>query len=149
MFRRHVGFHFMKPSRNGTFGHSAICLHTLVYLVSQWILDHIFVHAHWNLLALMCLSDSTQLIISFLKDDPLRSDVVNAASGEKLYSITTEVVGMKRDSTTIRDAEGNIFATWEQKSLGRDQVTFHGARCKLSEWLRRKNIISRSVQQPP
>ena len=96
----------------------------------------------------MCLSDSTQLIISFLKDDPLRSDVVNAASGEKLYSIMTEVVGMKRDSTTIRDAEGNIFATWEQKSLGRDQVTFHGARCKLSEWLRRKNIISRSVQRP-
>ena len=97
----------------------------------------------------MCLSDSTQLIISSLKDDPLRSNVVNAASGERLYNITTEAVGMKRDSTTIRDAQGDVFATWEQKSLGRDQVTFHGARRKLSEWLRRKNIISRSVQQPP
>ncbi|TBU63538.1 hypothetical protein BD310DRAFT_1035738 [Dichomitus squalens] len=90
----------------------------------------------------MCAPDSRQHVISFLEDDPLRSDVVSAASGETLYSITTEAVGLRKDTTILRDAQGNVFAGWEQKSFRRDQVTFHGVRCKLSEWLRKKTILS-------
>lgn len=91
----------------------------------------------------MTSSQTFEFGISFLNNNPLNSDVVDARSGEKLYSITTEVKGLRRDMTVVRDARGETFAGWEQKSFGSDYVTFHGERCKLSKWLPKKNILSR------
>ena len=64
------------------------------------------------------------LTISFLTDNPLSSDVVEAASAEKLYSIATEARGFEDDTTVLRDAQGNTFAEWTQRSLGRDEVVW-------------------------
>lgn len=91
----------------------------------------------------MSSSETLEFRISFLTNNPLSSDFVHARSGEKLYSITTDVQGLAKDVTVIHDAQGEAFAEWEPRSFGPDYVKFHGERCKVSEWLPKKNILSK------
>ncbi|TBU23546.1 hypothetical protein BD311DRAFT_810671 [Dichomitus squalens] len=92
------------------------------------------------------MADSFGLTVSFLRDEPLNSTVVDAMSGETLYEISTTRRRLQHDTTTIRDARspGEVAATWEHKALGHDTITIRGKANKVSNWVSAKGVFSKT-----
>ena len=91
------------------------------------------------------MPDSHGKTISFLRDDPLDSSVIDAASGEMLYEISTAHRKLQHDTTTIRDARRfeEVAATWEHRAVRYDTITIRGEISKLSDWLSKRGVFSR------
>ncbi|KAI0752714.1 hypothetical protein C8Q80DRAFT_1147798 [Daedaleopsis nitida] len=80
--------------------------------------------------------------VSFATNDPFNSIVVNEATGELLFEVSTPFNLGKR-TTTIRDAHRKVVAEY-QRRWGHDRVTYHGETRQLSEWLPKKGRWSSS-----
>lgn len=69
---------------------------------------------------------------------------MDAGSGTTLYHVTTKT-GLKYVTTTLSTASGEVVGIWDQKAFKHSDVTFHGQRSKLSDWLPTKSTLSRYV----
>ena len=81
--------------------------------------------------------------VSFVNDDPLNSDVVDSATGQLLYDITTPFT-LGTSKTTVRDAQGQIVAVYKH-GWGTDKMTFLGETRDIDEWLPTRDFFSRWV----
>ncbi|TBU45483.1 hypothetical protein BD309DRAFT_860040, partial [Dichomitus squalens] len=87
-----------------------------------------------------------ELTVSFLRDEPLNSTVVDATSGETLYEISTTRRKLQHNTTTIRDARspGEVAATWEHRAPGHDTITIRGKANKVSNWVSAQGVFSKT-----
>ena len=81
--------------------------------------------------------------LDFLSDNPLKSTVMNRATGDVLFDITTPKMFTMHRVTTMRDAQGQIVGEYEQRSFKHDTVTFRGEKKKVNEWLPRRTWRSK------
>ncbi|KAJ8482663.1 hypothetical protein ONZ51_g5199 [Trametes cubensis] len=80
--------------------------------------------------------------IAFLSNDPLESVVVDAETGDILYSISTPPSTGTR-KTTIYDSRGQKLAQYKRRPVWEhDQVMLHGETKDVSDWLRRDGLFT-------
>ncbi|KAI0767449.1 hypothetical protein C8Q74DRAFT_1172399, partial [Fomes fomentarius] len=79
--------------------------------------------------------------VSFLNDDPMNSDVVNSATGERLYDITTPFT-LGRSKTTLRDGQGQVVAVYT-RGWRENSVTYLGQTRDVSDWLQKTLALPR------
>ncbi len=80
--------------------------------------------------------------LDFLSNSPLNSAVVDAATGETLYNISTPRTLRRRD-TTVCDAAGKTVAQYK-RHWRRDEVELHGVTSDVSSWLASDGVFARS-----
>lgn len=83
----------------------------------------------------------TAMQLDFLSNSPLNSAVVDAATGETLYTISTPRTLGTRD-TTVCDAAGKTVALY-RRHWGRGEVELHGVTRDVSSWLVSDGVFSR------
>ncbi|KAI0643139.1 hypothetical protein C8Q79DRAFT_981791 [Trametes meyenii] len=81
--------------------------------------------------------------VLFLSNHPLESTVVDAATGEVVYTINTPF-NLGSRTTTVRDAHGKHIAELNLRSFGHDRVQLYGETRNVSEWLPRDGIFTSS-----
>ncbi|KAI0752730.1 hypothetical protein C8Q80DRAFT_1147926 [Daedaleopsis nitida] len=81
--------------------------------------------------------------VSFARNDPLNSDVVDGATGRVLFEVSTPWK-LGTSTTTIRDARRDVIAQYERR-WGHDRVTYHGETRRVADWLPKKGFLSRCV----
>ncbi|EIW59725.1 uncharacterized protein TRAVEDRAFT_28753 [Trametes versicolor FP-101664 SS1] len=80
--------------------------------------------------------------LDFLSNSPLNSAVVDAATGETLYTISTpRTLGTR--ATTVCDAAGKTVALY-RRHWGRGEVELHGVTRDVSSWLVSDGVFSSS-----
>lgn len=89
--------------------------------------------------------------VSFLKDDPLNTIIVNSIDERPLYEVHTPWKFFNR-TTTIRRltsgvaSPGEIIAEIHWHLVGASTITFHGAiTLRVKDWLRSKGMFSACV----
>ncbi|KAI0767448.1 hypothetical protein C8Q74DRAFT_1280489 [Fomes fomentarius] len=82
--------------------------------------------------------------VRFLNNNPYKSDVVNGATGERLYDITTAPTPRGARNTTIRDGQGRVVAVYTHGWV-ETQITYLGqTRTVESDWLQKTSWLSNS-----
>ncbi|RDX52624.1 hypothetical protein OH76DRAFT_1480724 [Lentinus brumalis] len=76
--------------------------------------------------------------VSFDSVDPLNSAVVDDATGQVLFQVSTPRWKLGNSTTTIKDQNEQVVAEYEPR-FGHDMVTVHGRTTQKSEWLPRKS----------
>ena len=84
------------------------------------------------------------LNVSFASDDPLNSAVVNDATGETLFHISTPF-RFGTQVTTLRDAGKRVVVATYEHRWGKDRVTFRGETRYVAQWLPKKSWLSKFV----
>ena len=91
------------------------------------------------------LQSPVLLKISFMKDNPLDSDVVNDTTGELLFRISTlSKLLSQKSKTTMYDAHEQVVAEYECGWV-HSKVTFRGETKDAAEWLPKVGFWTRSV----
>ncbi|KAI0752731.1 hypothetical protein C8Q80DRAFT_1147933 [Daedaleopsis nitida] len=87
---------------------------------------------------------SSTLKVTFKRDDPLDSDVVDGATGRALFTTATRWK-LGKSTTTISDAQQRVVAEYENNwTAGYEKVTYRGEAKRASEWLPRVDSRSSS-----
>ncbi len=87
--------------------------------------------------------EAAPMEVAFLNNDPLDSVVIDALSGDTLYTISTSPkLAFGKRTTTICDAEGRAIAQYKRRWV-QDQVELNGVAKNVSSWLPRDGAFSR------
>ncbi|RPD61656.1 hypothetical protein L226DRAFT_612333 [Lentinus tigrinus ALCF2SS1-7] len=77
--------------------------------------------------------------ISFTKRDPLNSAVVDDATGQVIFEVsTTPWWKLANSTTTIRDPGGQVLAEYERRLFGHGKVTVRATTSRMKDWLPKK-----------
>ncbi|KAL1950068.1 hypothetical protein VTO73DRAFT_5190 [Trametes versicolor] len=79
--------------------------------------------------------------VSFTSSGLTNSAVVDSATGKTLFEVSTPF--SLHYNTTLRDAQNNVVGEFKQ-GMVHDEVTYQGRTMRVSEWLPKKSILSRS-----
>src|SRR3979490_53003 len=86
--------------------------------------------------------------VSFLKDDPLNSVIVNSSDEKPLYKVETpwkisnRTTTIRRLKSDVTSGEGDVVAEVQWRKLGSSMITIHGATLRVRDWLRKDGIFS-------
>ena len=83
--------------------------------------------------------------ITFMKDSPLSSDVVDDATGEVIFRISTSKTPARKQKTTICDAQGRVVGEYEFNGWTHAVITYRGESKDVKEWLPKGNTWKKSV----
>ncbi|EIW59720.1 uncharacterized protein TRAVEDRAFT_28750 [Trametes versicolor FP-101664 SS1] len=88
--------------------------------------------------------DAAPMEVAFLTDDPLDSVVIDALSGDTLYTIkTSPKLAFGKRTTTVCDAQGRAIAQYRRRWV-QDQVELNGVAKNVNSWLPRDGPFSSS-----
>lgn len=91
--------------------------------------------------------DAAPMEVAFLTDDPLESVVIDALSGDTLYTIkTSPKLAFGKRTTTVCDAQGRAIAQYRRRWV-QDQVELNGVAKNVNSWLPRDGPFSRYVHR--
>ena len=83
--------------------------------------------------------------ITFMKDSPLSSDVVDDATGEVVFRISTSKTSGWKQKTIICDAQGRVVGEYEFNGWTHAVITYRGESKDVKEWLPKGNTWKKSV----
>ncbi|KAI0366882.1 hypothetical protein BV20DRAFT_1055219 [Pilatotrama ljubarskyi] len=71
----------------------------------------------------------------FPKNSPTNSLVIDSATQDVLYNISTTSTGLVSQKTVIRDARWREIAHWNNPHMGLGEITLRGETKQVSDWL--------------
>ena len=86
--------------------------------------------------------------VSFLKDSPLNTVIVNSSDGKPLYEVRTpwklsaRTTTIRRLKPGVTSGEGEIIAEVRWRTLGSSTISLYGSTMRIKDWLRKGGIFS-------